>query len=271
MSIDKPLMVPINKIIQQTPRVKSFEFDYPLIGKPGQFIMVWVPGYDEKPFGMINRNSESVEIAVAVVESSTKAMHAMKEGDLLGLRGPYGSHFSLPEKGKKAALIAGGYGMVPLSYLAQELVKLEVETHLYLGARNKDELLYSEWMQNLGVRLHFATDDGSAGYHGYVPDLFAAEAADQHFDKAYVVGPEIVEWKTANFCWEKNIPFEASLERYIKCAIGICGQCCVDPTGWRMCVEGPVLSGEDLKKVTEFGRYHRSASGKVEKFPWIKD
>ena len=74
----------------------------------------------------------------------------------------------------------------------------------------------------------------------------------------------------AETCYANNIPFEVSLERYMKCGIGICGSCCVDPTGWRMCVEGPVIDGEKLKKITEFGKYHRTASGKVEKYSWVK-
>ena len=84
------------------------------------------------------------------------------------------------------------------------------------------------------------------------------------------MGPEIMEMKVAEICYKNNIPFEVSLERYMKCGFGICGQCCVDPVGWRMCVEGPVIDGEKLKKITEFGKYHRTASGKVEKFPWAK-
>ena len=90
------------------------------------------------------------------------------------------------------------------------------------------------------------------------------------FQKAYTVGPEIMEMKVAQTCWDNNISFEVSLERFMKCCFGICGQCCVDPTGWRMCVEGPVIDGAKLKQITEFGKYHRTASGKVEKFPWVK-
>ena len=61
---------------------------------------------------------------------------------------------------------------------------------------------------------------------------------------------------------EKNIDYEFSLERYMKCAIVICGQCCLDPTGWRVCAEGPVFNKENLSKVSEFGKYKRDASGK---------
>ena len=60
---------------------------------------------------------------------------------------------------------------------------------------------------------------------------------------------------------DAEINSEFSMERYMKCALGICGQCCVDKTGWRICVEGPVFNMDDLKLITEFGNYHRDASG----------
>jgi dihydroorotate dehydrogenase electron transfer subunit len=189
--------------------------------------------------------------------------HGGLVGDLLGFRGPYGSTFSIQENGKKIALVAGGYGMAPLAFLAQESVKNNIDVHLYIGARNKDELLYAPWMEEIGVQIHPATDDGSLGYKGFNTDLFSQEVYDLHPDFVYTVGPEIMEMKIANLCYEKKIPFEVSLERFMKCGFGLCGQCSVDPTGWRMCVEGPVLNGEDLKKVTEFGHHHRTASGHV--------
>ena len=270
MKYDKPLALQIKKIITESSRVKTFVFDFDFPGEPGQFVMTWIPGFDEKPFGIIKKDGEGFMISVAAVGESTKAMHLMEEGDLLGFRGPYGSTFTMPEKGQTIALIAGGYGIVPLSYLAQEALKKEAKVHVYLGARNKDELLFRTWMEKIGVQCHFSTDDGSEGYNGFNTDLFAKEITELKPDRVYTVGPEIMEMKIANTCYENNIPFEVSLERYMKCGFGLCGQCSVDPTGWRMCVEGPVIDGEKLKQITEFGKYHRTASGKVEKYPYAK-
>ncbi len=276
MKYDQPLALPIKKIITESSRVKTFVVDFDFPGDPGQFVMVWIPGFDEKPFGIIKKDNEGFMISVAAVGEATKAMHLMEEGDLLGFRGPYGSAFTLPKKEEIIALVAGGYGMVPLSYLAQEARKEDVEVHLFLGARSKDELLFKSWMETIGVHVHASTDDGSEGYKGFNTDLFREnvekreERREKKYDKVYVVGPEIMEMKIADTCYQQGIPFEVSLERYMKCGFGLCGQCCVDPTGWRMCVEGPVISGEKLKKITEFGAYHRTASGKVEKYPWKK-
>jgi len=272
---DKPLALQIKQIITENDRVKTFVFDYDFPGEPGQFVMCWIPGFDEKPFGIIRKNGGGFMISVAAVGESTQALHMMEVGDILGFRGPYGSTFSLPEKGI-IALIAGGYGMVPLSYLAQEARKKNIEVHLFIGARNSKELLFKTWMEEIGVKLHIATDDGSEGYKGFNVELFMKhvtgntkhDSADKNFDKVYTVGPEIMELKIAEICWKNNTPFEVSLERYMKCGFGICGQCSVDPVGWRMCVEGPVIDGEKLKEITEFGKYHRTASGKIDKYPW---
>ena len=58
-----------------------------------------------------------------------------------------------------------------------------------------------------------------------------------------------------------HLPGQFSMERYMKCALGICGQCCVDDLGWRVCVEGPVFWSDELKMISEFGKYKRDASG----------
>lgn len=263
MTIDKPLVLPIKKIVQENTRVKSFYFDYPLIGKPGQFLMVWIPGHDELPFGIINPDEKSFMVSVAAAGESTNALHQMKVGDKLGFRGPYGTYFTHAKQQHRVAMVAGGYGMVPLAYLAQELRKKNISVDLFAGARTKSELLFDTWMEKLEVTVHRATDDGSIGHKGFVTDPFKEYAEILKPDIVYVVGPEIMEKKIVDICYANKIPFEVSLERYMKCGIGICGQCSVDPTGWRMCVEGPVLNNKQLKLITEFGVHHRSASGKI--------
>ena len=276
MNNEKPVALPIKEIIIENERVKTFVIDGEMDFKPGQFTMCWIPGFDEKPFGLVSRKKGEFMITVAAVGTSTRALHMMEVGDMLGLRGPFGSAFALPVSGS-IALIAGGYGMASLFNLAKEAREKGIDVHVFLGARNKDELLYLDWMKELGAELHLSTDDGSAGFKGFNVQVFEDWVKNKGgskggmLSKAYTVGPEIMEMKVADICYANNIPFEVSLERYMKCGFGICGQCCVDPVGWRMCVEGPVIDGEKLKQITEFGNYHRTASGRVEKYPWNKD
>lgn len=289
MSLDKTILLPIQAIKTETPRVKSFVLPVPssdghecscegdaccgsnegfVLAKPGQIGMFWLPEYEEMPFGIIHRDEATMTIAAAAVGEGTEAMHALEVGDLIGFRGPYGKPYTTATKGQTIALVAGGYGMVPLAFMAQESVKAGATVHLFFGARNADELLFSSWMKELGVVMHLSTDDGSVGFKGFVPDLFNQEIESVKPDRVHVTGPEIMEYKIALTCWEKKIPFEVSLEKYFKCAIGVCGQCCVDPTGDRMCVEGPVVDGEKLKQITEFGKYTRTPSGAIKPYSW---
>ena len=112
-----------------------------------------------------------------------------------------------------------------------------------------------------------STDDGSMGIKGYVKELFGSYI-DKYGkpSKVYICGPELMEASIVELCDKYNLQYQVSVERHMKCGIGVCGSCCVDETGWRMCVEGPVLNDRQLKRVIEFGKYHRSASGAVQKF-----
>ena len=78
---------------------------------------------------------------------------------------------------------------------------------------------------------------------------------------AFVCGPEIMMKGIYEILEDAGISAEYSLERYMKCALGICGQCCVDNTGWRICVEGPVFKNEKIEEISEFGKYRRNAAG----------
>ena len=84
---------------------------------------------------------------------------------------------------------------------------------------------------------------------------------DKSYDFAFVCGPEIMMKGIYEILEDAEITAEYSLERYMKCALGICGQCCVDNTGWRICVEGPVFKNEKIEEISEFGKYRRNAAG----------
>ena len=84
---------------------------------------------------------------------------------------------------------------------------------------------------------------------------------DSTYDYAFVCGPEIMMKGIFDILEDAKIPAQYSLERYMKCALGVCGQCCVDSEGWRICVEGPVFENEKIYKIDEFAKYRRDASG----------
>jgi dihydroorotate dehydrogenase electron transfer subunit len=116
-------------------------------------------------------------------------------------------------------------------------------------------------LEKLGANIYPCTDDGSFGFEGFATDCTVDLLKDSTYDYAFVCGPEIMMKGLFDILEDAKIPAQYSLERYMKCALGVCGQCCVDDEGWRICVEGPVFENDKISKITEFGKYRRDASG----------
>ncbi len=243
----KPFDVMITKIVDETPTIRTFFFDTSFESIPGQFVMVWIRGVDEIPMALSYENA----ITVQKVGPATSALFELEVCDSFGVRGPFGNGFEL--RGGHILLVAGGVGAAPLAPLADKASSSGIRVTTLLGARTKEELLFRERFEAAG-ELKVATDDGSEGEHGYVTELLG-EA--KNYDSIYCCGPEIMMRKVL----EEVIPAKAqfSLHRYIKCGIGICGACCMD--GLRVCKDGPVFSGDVLKK-SEFGIYRRDECGR---------
>ena len=257
--IRAPQAVKIKEIIDETPTIKTFKFDTEIEANPGEFLMVWNVS-DEKPMSISNIGDKELSITVKNIGDFTSKLHELKVGDMIGVRGSYGNGFKTDFKGKKLLVIGGGVGMAPVTALTHELIK-DNEVDVLLAATTKDELLFLDTYESLGVNLYPCTDDGSYGFEGYASNCLLSLLENTTYDYAFVCGPEIMMIGIYNILEEANISADYSLERYMKCALGICGQCCVDNTGWRICVEGPVFDNEQIKLIDEFGKYRRDASG----------
>jgi len=250
MSDQLPVPVSIIEIKNDTPSIKTFFFDRKFSFEPGQFVMVWVPGVDEVPMALSSANS----ITVQKVGDATGAMFDLEVSALLGIRGPFGNGFT---KGEKMLAIAGGVGAAPLLPLARS----DCVMTLLLGARTEKELLFIDQLDE-STDVLIATDDGTLGQHGFVTDLLN-DLNLATYDRIAVCGPEpmmrAVLAKVDGLGFASRTEF--SLHRYMKCGAGICGSCCIDPDGLRVCRDGPIFSGDQLKK-SEFGHYLRDASGR---------
>lgn len=258
-----PQTVPILRIRDDTRAIRTFVLDAQVPqAEPGQFIMLWLPGLDEKPMSIAC--PDPLTLTVARIGPFSTALHQRKVGDPVGWRGPYGRGFSLDEK-HPALLVSGGCGVGPLYFLASRAVERGVSTTVALGARTADDLPYGEQFRALGVDVQLATDDGSAGYHGYVTGL-VSQLLDRPAKKTaarpavYACGPEAMLVTLHSLCRERQIPGQLSLERYMKCGFGICGQCALD--GHLVCQDGPVFAVEQLDGLQDFGHTHRSATGR---------
>ena len=248
-----PVTVTIDKIVEETPSIRTFYFDGRFEFRAGQFVMVWVPGVDEIPMALSAPDS----ITVQRVGDATSALFELGKGDRIGIRGPFGNGF--PVDGRVLA-VAGGVGAAPLFPLAMDG---RVEAFL-LGARTGSELLFSRILEEC-CPLFAATDDGSFGHHGIVTDLLE-QVETGGADAVCVCGPERMLAAVFSLMMRDGMLERSyfSLHRYMKCGIGVCGSCCIDPGGLRVCRDGPVFRGDQLVG-TEFGKYARDASGRRQK------
>lgn len=255
-----PKFVSIRQVIPENPYTKTFVLDDAVSQAiPGQFIMLWIPGLDEKPFAIVAR--DPLTLTIAAVGPFSRALHGMQPGDRVGWRGPFGRGFDLTGTGE-ALLIGGGYGVAALYFAAEELHKQRVPVTLAVGGRTGQDLLFQERAHSLGIRFEMATEDGSQGTRGFVTD--AVREMIERKPRVLACGPEAMLVAIMKQALAKNLDAQLSVERYMKCGFGICGQCTL--SGKLVCQDGPVFTAQDLSQLPEFGRVHRDASGAVHFF-----
>jgi dihydroorotate dehydrogenase electron transfer subunit len=247
--IDTPKIMEITKVVNEGKSQKSFFFKHDINSKPGQFVMVWLPGVDEKPMAISYQKKNEFAFTSQVVGKFTKALDKLKKGDKLGIRGPYGNGFSTKSN---ACVIAGGVGISSVSTLID---KLKNPTIIY-GARSKDHLIYLKRYKNMQI----ATDDGSSGHKGYNIELLKKILSKNKIKIVYTCGPEIMMKKVVDLCKKFKVDCEASVERFMACGFGICGKCMVDDQ--IVCIDGPIFTSKQLSSISEFGKYARLKSGK---------
>ena len=260
----------IKEIISETDTIKTFIFDYEMEGEripsPGQFVMIWNfrGEVGEKPMSIsiIDIENNRIGITVKKVGNFTEKLHSLSVGDKLGIRGPYGRGFDFTEiENKDIIAIGGGVGMAPIAAFTYYAKEKGANVDLVSASVTKDELLFEDKMEDSGINVFTCTDDGTCGFKGFATHRVIDLLKTNSYDMAVVCGPELMMKGIFDLLEEKSIPAQYSMERYMKCALGICGQCCLDTKGWRVCIEGPVFSYEELKQIDEFGKYHRDASG----------
>ncbi len=244
-----PHRIEISKIVEENELVRTFVFDRRIIAEPGQFVMAWLPGKDEKPISIAN--DYPFALSIAAVGPWSRAAHRLKPGKHMWVRGPYGNSYKL--KGKKIILVGGGYGIAPLRFLYARARESKVDTTIIMGARNKKLLMSLPKGKNI-----ITTDDGSAGRKGVVTDALEDLLKKEKYSCVYTCGPERMMKAVVDLCDRYKTPYQVSIERYMKCGFGICGQCAID--GKLACLDGTIF--DDVSKFKEFGREARDASGR---------
>ena len=245
---DFPQSFRVTRVDKLTPTVKSIEFDHELGFVPGQFAMVWVPGVDEIPISLSGPN----QITVKKVGEATTALHSLEKGDFIGVRGPYGNGFAI--EGHRVLLVGGGVGIAPMKALAQYGEK---DFTSVIGSQDKSELFFKDHFP----ALHVCTDDGSEGEKAFATVVAERLLGDRKYDAVAACGPEIMLKFLFKICEDAGVPVYFSMERWMKCGFGVCGHCAIDPTGWRVCKEGPIASSTVLRN-SEFFNYRRDQAGR---------
>lgn len=249
----------VKKVIEETERIKTFILDLEARAMPGQFGMFWIPGVDEKPMSLSYIDG-SMGFTVLKMGPFSSKMHEVKVGDRIGVRGPMGRGFKL--KGERIILVGGGVGVAPLAPLAERARDRGMEVTAIIGAMTAKELLFVDRIKDAGAEVWLATDDGTAGIKGFTTDVLRELLGENTYDQCYTCGPEIMMVKVMDQTRDKGIPTQVSLHRYFKCGVGVCGQCAMDDTGFRVCKEGPCFRDKDMERTKEFGRYWRDATSR---------
>jgi dihydroorotate dehydrogenase electron transfer subunit len=252
------------RIKTESPTVKTFTFKDKICARacPGQFLMLWIPRVDEIPLSIINVNEDGiVSVTVKKVGEATEALHEMKVGQIVGVRGPFGNSFTL--EGGKVLIVGGGTGLGPLLFLAKKLADKKAKMFCVTGAKTEKELLFREEIEKICSKenLLATTEDGSYGVKGLATTPLKPLLTKEKFSMIYTCGPEKMMRKIFDLAEEYGTPLEASLERLMRCAIGLCGSCVVGK--YRVCRDGPVFTSNQLRQVRgEFGILKRDFSGK---------
>ena len=222
----------------------SLILDGGAIADPGQFMMVWLPGIEERPFSVMD--DDPLSLTGARVGPFTEAMCRLELGDRLWVRGPYGHGFE--PLGERPLLIGGGSGVASLTLLAKKLAAAGQEVTVGLGARTAESLMlaWKIW-ETPSASLLVATDDGSAGYQGTIIDAVRMYLDDCAFDQLYACGPRPMLRSVLQYTSRRGIPCQFCLEEVMKCGIGVCGAChCGE---YLVCADGPVFTGEQLEEM----------------------
>lgn len=224
--------------------------------------MVWLPGDDELPMSVSYLDGPSKGLTIKAMGETTRRVLAIQPGEPIGLRGPYGNRFDLSPR--RLLIVAGGSGAAVLAPGAERIRQRGASVTVALGATTAAELLFRDRFRAIGARVEVATDDGSEGARGFVTGVASQLVAEEPFDAIWTCGPEVMMQKVAAAGADRHIPVFCSVERHMKCALGMCDACALGP--WHVCVDGPVFEASRLAGLPEFGRSHRDASGRRRPF-----
>jgi NAD(P)H-flavin reductase len=273
VSISDPMVTQryrVQKAKRETHDTYTLELE-PAVGKdgfsftPGQFNMLYAFGVGEAPISISGDPTRAGNLVhtIRAVGKVSKALASMKKGDIIGVRGPFGSHWPVEKtEGYDVVIITGGIGLAPLRpaiyYFLANREKYGRISILY-GARTPDEILFPKelesWRGRFDLEVRVTVDTAPSGYRGnvaLVTALIPKATIDPYHAVALVCGPEIMMRFTLPELRKRGLEDKniyVSMERNMKCGIGHCGHCQFGP--FFICKDGPVFRYEDIRKFFE--------------------
>ncbi|MFH1744074.1 MAG: FAD/NAD(P)-binding protein [bacterium] len=261
-SLYKPFLCRIEFIEDLTPLEKLFKIEIPtgvdFHHQPGQFVQVSVWGFGEAPISISSSPTRKgyIELGVRNAGSLTNALHQLKPGDKIGVRGPFGSCFDVQQlRHKDLLLIAGGCGLAPLRSLIQYCEDRREEfgdIRILYGAKTPEDMLYKSelavWERSEIFECHTTVDSAGqdtayAGNVGLIPALIPCLEINSQNTVAVIIGPQVMYKFVIDELKKKGLlenHIIVSLERHMKCGVGKCGHCTIEHL--YCCIDGPVFN-----------------------------
>jgi dihydroorotate dehydrogenase electron transfer subunit len=214
------------------------------LAKPGQFVMVRC-GEDTllpRPLSIHRRDGDKIALLFAVIGKGTHWLSQREAGDKVDLFGPLGNGFSIKPDSNNLLLVAGGNGIAPIYFLADEALSRGTSVRLLYGTADRKRYPVSP-----AIKLVSATEDGTVGHHGMVTELLPAHI--DWADQIFACGPlAMYKDMAANYPYLRNKPVQVSLEVRMGCGRGVCYGCTIKTRSGlkRVCEHGPVFDLNDI-------------------------
>jgi dihydroorotate dehydrogenase electron transfer subunit len=251
-------VVAVEEVVRETPSTVTLRFPYEVRCRPGQFVMIWFPGDDELPMSLSYTEPGAKGVTIKAMGTTSRNVQATPPKTRVGIRGPYGNAFDTQPR--RILVVGGGSGTAVLAPAAEVALRSGSRVTAALGATTRPELLFRRRLEEAGARVVVATDDGTEGSKGFVTIVAEELLREERFDVVWTCGPEVMMRKVALAAGRAGVTTFGSVERQMKCALGMCDACALGP--YHVCVDGPVFPAETLLGLEEFGSTKRDPSGR---------
>jgi dihydroorotate dehydrogenase electron transfer subunit len=238
-------------LVLEAPSIASY-------AKPGQFVHLRVPGLEDavlrRPFSIYRAKGRSLSILYKQVGRGTATMNQIVNGDKISMIGPLGNGFPLLHGDAFPVLVAGGYGVAPLLFLAERMKKKGI---IFIGGASAEDVLCASEFKRIGWEVRIATDDGSLGKKGLVTNVLdswlSTDKKKSRLLEFYACGPDGMLKAVGKRAVKNGWKAWLSLDKHMGCGVGACLTCVQrirtddgHPTWARVCRDGPVFESRQI-------------------------